>query len=155
MTSSDFSSCCSLTINIFESPPLEQHVFNCASHVVLSNAMKLSHIQSLFCSVDRGRRCEEHLVRALLVQRRQRQLAAVRRLQADGTQLQRPAGQGGTEIFLCQKTTKTANCPGPVQLQQLPPLWLRHPPRFSPQTSSDRDQRGTCLLRGQAGFFCQ
>ena len=110
MTSSDFSLCCSiysLTINIFESPPLEQHVFNCASHVVLSNAMKLSHTQSLFCSVDRGRRCEEHLVRALLVQRRHRQLAAVRRLQADGTQLQRPAGQGGAKIFLCQKAT---NC---------------------------------------------
>ena len=69
--------------------------------------MELSHNQSLFCYVDRGRRCEEHLVRALLLQRRQRQLAAVRRLQADGTQLQRPAGQGGAKIFLCEKTT---NC---------------------------------------------
>ena len=56
-----------------------------------SSPMELSHNQSLFCYVDRGRRCEEHLVRALLLQRRQRQLAAVRRLQADGTQLQRPA----------------------------------------------------------------
>ena len=40
MTSSDFSSCrsiSSLTINIFELPPIEQCVFNCASHVVLSN----------------------------------------------------------------------------------------------------------------------
>ena len=40
MTSSNFSSCrsiYSLTIDIFELPPLEQHGFNCASRVVLSN----------------------------------------------------------------------------------------------------------------------
>ena len=78
--------------------------------------MELSHNQSSFCYVDRGRRCEEHLVRALLLQRRQRQLAAVRRLQADGTQLQRPAGQGGAKIFLSDlKFVGTVGTGGPVK----------------------------------------